>query len=71
MLTGTRTKRSKSPDKRHSRKKYWASRVLENHKVDNLLKNHQPAKKVENPWTGCKLQDFGIRLVRHVFQTNI
>jgi len=39
--TRTRTagKRSKAPDNRPARKKYWASRKLEKNKVKNLMKS--------------------------------
>ena len=47
MADQTRGKKSKSPDKRPARVRYWASGRLEKHKVRNLVKNNGFNSEIE------------------------
>jgi len=43
-------KKAKKPDTRPARKRYWASRTLEKHKIKNLMKGGMSKQQAYNHW---------------------
>ena len=61
MATITKAKRgkkSKTPDRRAARARYWTRRTLECRKVAHMLKNRQPKKKDGEPMTRKECVEF-------------
>ena len=53
-----RGKKSKTPDNRAARARYWTRRTLECRKVNNMLKNRQTKKKGGDPMTRKECVEF-------------